>query len=148
MAEPKPDMARCAPIRYVPRDHSQEKQNLPAFKHANFNDRASAAAKAKQVLIEKFRARPGPDDPAVLAKQAERQAIAEARERREQERKVAREAEAGRKAAEELERQAELARKAAEKTQEEMERKASLLALEAERKAARDARYAARKARR
>ena len=58
---------------------------MPAFKHANFNDRASAAAKAKQALIEKFRARPGPDDPAVIAQREAREAIAAAREIREQE---------------------------------------------------------------
>jgi len=121
---------------------------LPAFKHADFNDRATAAAKAKQALIEKFRARPGPDDPSVQAKIAERLAIAEAREKRDQERKLVKEAEAARKAAEELERLAEAARKAAEKTAEEKARKLDLLAIEAERKAARDARYAARKARR
>jgi hypothetical protein len=120
---------------------------LPAFKHADFSDRASSAAKAKQALIEKFRARPGPDDPAVQAKVAERLAVAAARDIREAERKVAREAEAARKAAEEVERQAEAARKALEKTQEELDRKVQLLALDAERKAARDARYAARKAR-
>jgi DNA polymerase II small subunit/DNA polymerase delta subunit B len=120
---------------------------LPAFKHADFNDRATAAAKAKQALIEKFKSRPGPDDPSVQAKIAERLAIAEAREKREAERRAAKEAEAARKAAEELERQAEAARKAAEKTQEELDRKADLLRIEAERKAARDARYAARKAR-
>ncbi len=120
---------------------------MPAFKHADFSDRASSAAKAKQALIEKFRARPGPEDPAVQAKVAERLAVAAAREQREQERKLAREAETARKAAEELERLAEVARRAAEKTEEEKARKADLLALEAERKAARDARYAARKAR-
>jgi hypothetical protein len=120
---------------------------LPAFKHADFSDRASSAAKAKQALIEKFRARPGPEDPAVQAKIAERLAVAAARELREQERKLAREAEAVRKAAEELERQAEVARRAVEKTEEEKARKADLLAIEADRKAARDARYAARKAR-
>lgn len=121
---------------------------MPAFKHADFSDRASSAAKAKQALIEKFRARPGPDDPAVQAKIAERLAVAEAREKRDQERKLAKEADAARKAIEELERQAEVARKAAEKTEEEKARKLDLLAVEADRKAARDARYAARKARR
>lgn len=120
---------------------------MPAFKHADFNDRASSAAKARQALIEKFRARPGPDDPAVQAKIAERMAVAAARDVREAERKVAREAEAARLAVEEAERQAEAARKALEKTQEELDRKVQLLALEGERKAARDARYAARKAR-
>ena len=120
---------------------------MPAFKHADFADRATSAAKAKQALIEKFRARPGPDDPAVQAKVAERLAIAEAREKRDQERKLTKEAEAARKAVEELERQAEAARKAAEKTEEEKARKLDLLAMEADRKAARDARYAARKAR-
>ena len=121
---------------------------MPAFKHADFNERATSAAKAKQSLIEKFRARPGPDDPAVQAKIAERLAVAEAREKRDQERKLAKEADAARKAIEELERQAEAVRKAAEKTEEEKARKLDLLAIEAERKAARDARYAARKARR
>ena len=120
---------------------------MPAFKHADYNDRATSAAKAKQALIEKFRSRPGPDDPTVQAKTAERLAVAEAREQREAARRVAKEAEAARLAAEELERQAEAARKALEKTEEEKARKADLLVLEAERKAARDARYAARKAR-
>jgi len=94
---------------------------MSAFKNDHdFNERMSTAAKARQALLEKFRARPKPDDPAVVERQAARLATRLARDARAAERKAAREAE-------------QAAREAA---------------LEAERKAARDARYAARKARR
>jgi len=69
----------------------------------------NAAAAARKAMLERFHARPGPDNPAV------------------QEQQAAREAEDQRLAAEAA---------------------AQAVALEAERKAARDARYAARKARR
>ena len=59
----------------------------------NFNDRKDAAAKAKQAMLEKFRSKPGPDDPAVQARAAERAAIAAAREVRAAEREKARLAE-------------------------------------------------------
>ena len=110
---------------------------MAAFKYANFNDRAADAAKAKQALIEKFKSRPGTNSEAFQTLTAERIAIADARAKREAERRAAKEAEMARLAAEE----------AARKAAEEAARKAALLALEAERKAARDARYAARKAR-
>jgi hypothetical protein len=77
------------------------------FKGSKYEDRRDAAAEAKKALIERFKARPPADDPAVLARAAERKAIQEAREIR-----------------------------AAERAR-----------LKAERKAARDAKYAARKAR-
>lgn len=112
----------------------------PAHARTNFDDRLSAAAAAKQALLERFRARPSPDDPAEIARQAALKAISDAREARAAERRAAKEAEAARIAAE----------IAARKTAEQIaaaEAKARAAALEAERKAARDARYAARKAR-
>ncbi len=112
----------------------------PAHARTNFDDRLSAAAAAKQALLERFRARPTVGDPAWEEQQAALKAIADARDVRNAERKAAKEAEAARLAAEQ----------AARRTQEQIaaaEAKARLLALEAERKAARDARYAARKAR-
>jgi hypothetical protein len=118
-----------------------ETDPMSAFKKSDdFNARLSTAAKAKQASLEKFRARPRADDPAVVERQATRLASSKARDAR----KAARlgettrlEEEAIRQAAEEV------ARKAAT----EAEKAAREVALEVERKAARDARYAARKAR-
>lgn len=113
----------------------------PAHARTNFDDRISAAAAAKQALLERFRARPSPDDPAEIERQAALKAIADARDLRAAERRAAKEAELQRLAAEAA------ARKAAElAAAQEAKRQAALL--EAERKAARDAKYAARKARR
>ncbi len=113
----------------------------PAHARTNFDDRINAAAAAKQALLERFRARPSPDDPAEIERQAALKAIADARDARAAERRAAKEAELQRLAAEAA------ARKAAElAAAQEAKRQAALL--EAERKAARDARYAARKARR
>lgn len=118
---------------------SATKQSTTKNGHARtgVNDRLSAAAAAKQALLERFKARPSVGDPAWVAQQEQLKAIAEARETRNAERKAAKEAEAIRHAAEEKAR-AEAERLAA---------RARMLAEEAERKAARDARYAARKAR-
>ena len=77
---------------------------MSGFNGSKFTDRAAAAAAAKKALVEKFKAKPAPDDPAVLARQAERRAIAEAREIRAAERKAIKEAEAARKLAEDQER--------------------------------------------
>ncbi len=112
----------------------------PAHARTNFDDRLSAAAAAKQALLERFRARPSADDPEFIAKQAALKAIADAREARAAERKAAKEAEAARIAAEQAAAKAAEQRAAAEA-------KARAAAVEAERKAARDAKYAARKAR-
>ena len=112
----------------------------PAHARTNFDDRLSAAAAAKQALLERFRARPSPDDPAEIERQAALKAIADARDVRNAERKAAKEAEAARLAAEE-------AAKRVEEQKAAIEAKARAVAQEAERKAIRDARYAARKAR-
>jgi hypothetical protein len=113
----------------------------PAHARTNFDDRISAAAAAKQALLERFRARPAADDPGEIARQDALKAIADARDVRAAERRAAKEAELARLAAEEAAKKAaaDLAAK---------EARARAAALEAERKAARDAKYAARKARR
>ena len=110
----------------------------------DFNDRRDNAQNARLAMLERFRARPPADDPEVLAKQAERRAVAEARDQRKAEREAVRKAEEERIAAEKL--AAELAelerleREAAEKAERD-----AILA--AEQKAARDLRYANRKKR-
>jgi hypothetical protein len=131
---------------------------LGTFNHANFSDRIKASSSAKLALVEKLKARPGPDDPRRQAVAAERKAIHEAR--------LARQAERQRLLQEQREREAEEKRK---REEEELAaaiaREAALeeerLAAEAARrerasrtvndlaaqKALRDARYAARKAR-
>ncbi len=114
---------------------------MAGFKDQNFNDRRSTSADAKKALLEKFRAKPAADDPEVQARLAERQKIAEARAARAAEREAAKQAEAARLAAEAAEAKARAEREAAEAAER-------LAAEELERKAARDARYAARKARR
>lgn len=110
----------------------------------SFSDRRKTADAAKKKLLKKFEAAPKPDDPEMLAKRAEREAIAVAREQRRVERERMKKETAAREKAEakarrEAEEQARLA---------EEEKRAKQIALtEAERKAERDRRYAARKAR-
>ena len=108
----------------------------------DFRDRLKDAAEARKALLAKLQAAPRPDDPAMIEKSRERQAIAEARAERQAARERARQEE---KAAQE-QAAAEAARIAAEEVArvaaEEAEREA---ALKAEQKAARDERYAARK---
>jgi hypothetical protein len=107
-------------------------------------DRQQNANKAKQALLEKMRAAPRPDDPEVVAQRAAKSALLAAnkaeRERRRAEKAAAIQAEAERAAAAEA-----AEREAAErKKREEADKIVTLLA---EQKAARDARYAARKTR-
>jgi hypothetical protein len=114
---------------------------MSGFREPGFADRQKAAQQAKQAILEKFRAQPGADDPAVKERQAEREAQAAARAKA----KEAREAEKAAKKAEEERLAAEAAAQAAREKEEAAARET---ALEAERKAARDARYAARKKKR
>ena len=119
----------------------------------SFLDRQEAAAKARKAMAEKFLSRPkyDPNDPEVIAREAKRKAILEAREQRDIERAKRRAEEeiaaAARRAAEEATRQEQLrlealAREAdAQRSREEQEK------LEFEKKLERDARYAARKER-
>ena len=115
-----------------------------------FADRLETAAKAKQALLEKARQKDPSNDPEFAARQAARVEVARLREERETEKRNARLAEQAKVKAE---REAEAARKAAEAQAEadrirSGKRPVSKPALsEAEQKALRDARYAARKAR-
>jgi len=52
---------------------------MSGFKEPGFADRQKAAQQARQNILDKFRTRPGPDDPAVKARAEERAAIAERR---------------------------------------------------------------------
>jgi hypothetical protein len=113
---------------------------MSGFKEPGFTDRQKAALEARQNLLKKFREQPGPDDPEVARRRAEREAIVANRERMKQEREAEK---AEQKRREEEAAAAEAVRVAREKEEEE-EREAALLA---EQKAKRDARYAARKAR-
>lgn len=120
---------------------------MAAYKGSNFNDRRDAAQEAKQALVARFQSRPNPDDPAVLAKQAELRAVAEARELRNAERQRHKlEADAQNAAANEARKAEEEARAAAEVVRA-AEQAARDEAIREERKQARDTRYAARKAR-
>ncbi len=111
---------------------------MSGFKEPNFADRQKAAQEARQNLLNKFRSQPGPDDPAVKQRQAEREALAGERAKA----KLAREA----TKAEVKRREDEAAAAAAAQLAREKEEAAAReAALEAERKTARDARYAARK---
>jgi len=115
-----------------------------------FADRLETAAKAKQALLEKARQKDPTNDPEFAARQAARIEAARIREERETEKRNARLAEQAKVKAE---REAEAARKAAEAQAEadrirSGKRPVSKPALSAaEQKALRDARYAARKAR-
>jgi hypothetical protein len=124
------------------------------LRHVNdngFAERRKAAAEAKKLLLKKFETAPRADDPEMVAKRLEREAIAAARELRRAEREQLKqearerqlaEAAAQTEAATAAERQEAEAREAAAK-----DRIARVIADEAERKAERDRRYAARKAR-
>jgi hypothetical protein len=127
------------------------KLNMSGFKLAGFLERQQAAAKAKHAALEKFRAQPGADDPAVAERAKARRAIVEAREARASEREAARLARQT-ETAEQGIRAAALAKQAAQDVavqtaREQREIADREVALEAERKVERDVRYAARKAR-
>ncbi|HXT09558.1 MAG TPA: DUF6481 family protein [Roseiarcus sp.] len=118
-----------------------------------FQDRQEAAAKARKAMAEKFLSRPkyDPNDPAVLAREAERRRILEARTEREKERakrKAEQEAaDAARKVAEEAARQEQLRLEEVARQEAESAQRAELDRVEFEKKLERDARYAARKER-
>ena len=49
---------------------------MSGFKEPSFADRQKAAQQARQNILNKFRSQPGLDDPAVMQRQAEREAQA------------------------------------------------------------------------
>jgi hypothetical protein len=111
---------------------------MSGFKEPSFADRQKAAQEARKNMLNKFRSQPGPDDPAVKARQAEREALAAERAKADLVRAAAK---AERKR---LEEEAAVVA-AAQLLRDKEEAVARQAALEAEQKAARDARYAARK---
>jgi hypothetical protein len=112
------------------------------LKGTSLTDRLERSKLAKQALIRKMQEAPKPDDPEVIAQRAAKAAQMAAnraeRERRRAEKEAKQRMEAERVAAEEAAKLAEAERK----KREEVEKIAALLA---QQKAARDARYAARK---
>src|SRR5947208_9821302 len=109
---------------------------MRGFKEPDFADRQKAAQRAKQNLLNKFRAQPGPDDPAVAARLAERAAVAAARAKAQEARDAAK--------AERKRREAQaLAEAAATLVREKEEEAARNAELETEMMAKRDARHAA-----
>jgi hypothetical protein len=108
---------------------------MPSFKQPTFQERTALAAKARQAALEKMRAKPPVDEETLAQRLAARLAREENDAKVREEKRLAREAE-------------KTARKerALEKAAQSEKKKAPELT-EAERKAARDARYAARKSR-
>jgi flagellar biosynthesis/type III secretory pathway protein FliH len=101
---------------------------LPKFTFNDYKDRQTSATEARKALLERFKNRPDENDPAILARRLEREAVLKAREEREA-------IKAAERAVEEA-RQAEL--RAEKEAQEAAERAAREAQLEAE-KAAREA---------
>ena len=119
---------------------------MMAFKGDNFRDRATAAADARKKLAERFKQAPKPDDPRVLALAEERRAIADARELRQADRAKVKAEQEVQKAEEARLKAIDDARAAEEARLLAIQDRARQLQVAAEQKAARDARYAARKA--
>ncbi|MCX7364101.1 MAG: DUF6481 family protein [Alphaproteobacteria bacterium] len=109
-----------------------------------FTDRLETAAKAKQALLAKAKAKNPANDPEFAARQEARAAAAYAREEREASRQIAKLAEREKEAAERDAEKAKQVTLEAERAGRVTRQQAESMA---ERKAARDARYAARKAR-
>lgn len=117
-----------------------EKLNVAkGFKTPSFSDRANASAAAKRALLDKHKAAPKPDQ-AELAAANERRLTREAEVAAAREHARAAKEAAARAAEESVAAEAKAAAEAAKAAQPKMPTQAEL-------KAARDARYAARKAR-
>jgi hypothetical protein len=106
---------------------------MPPFKQPTFQERAALAAKAKQAALEKMRAKPPLDETVVAERRAARIAREEAQAKAREEKIASRE------------RDKEA--KKAEAAEAAVPANAPVQLTEAEKKAARDARYAARKGR-
>jgi Family of unknown function (DUF6481) len=131
---------------------------LGIFKEKDFEERRNASLDARKAMVQKFRSAAEGDASAAQVRAAERRAVADDRLARAAERKNAKQAELVREKQEALDRaEAELAAEAerldtiaAEKVKRveaELSLAARVVADESVRKAARDAKYAARKAR-
>ena len=136
----------------IPFNHLSKEDGMPRFTDKDISESRATAASARKAMLERFRARPAEDDPAVVERKAARLAVSQAREARIAAREANRRAETERQAAELKVREEEAKRMALEQAErDKMERRAEgdrALDLLAEQKAARDSRYAARQARR
>ena len=111
------------------------------------SERRAAAAQAKEQLLKKFEAAPKPSDPDMVAKRAEREAIAAAREARQADRERSLQEDFALQIAEADAIACAASAEADAREADARNRIARVLTDEAERKAERDRRYAARKAR-
>ena len=117
---------------------------MSGFREPSLSERQAAAAEARKAALEKFRAIPRPGDPAFAQQQADRVARATERATASQARATLK----AEKKARDAEMAEHAARSAAAKTASDLAEKADRArAQQAEQKAARDKRYAARKAR-
>ncbi|HXP05612.1 MAG TPA: DUF6481 family protein [Stellaceae bacterium] len=127
------------------------RSELKRSKQSGFDDRLTAAANAKKTLLEKFLAKTAANDPGLAERQSVRQAIVADREIRDAKRRALRLESEAHAAAEAAAKAAvlaaeQIAREAAA-AEQVVSDAADALALKVEQKIARDARYAARKAR-
>jgi len=120
---------------------------MAIFKNANFDERRNAGEAAKNAKLEKFRALTAQIDRGAAERQATRQEIVAARDARAAEREAARLANEARSAEDQAAREIVLKAEQAERDAKAAEQAEREVASAAERKAARDARYAARKSR-
>jgi hypothetical protein len=120
---------------------------MAIFKNANFDERRNAAEAAKKAKLEKFRALTAQINENAAERQTARQAIIAARDVRAAEREADRLANEARAAEDQAARETALEAEQADRDARAVEQAEREVASAAERKAARDARYAARKAR-
>jgi hypothetical protein len=126
---------------------SARKRRMALFKKADFDERRNAAEAAKKVKLEKFRAMTAQINEGAAERLAARQAIIAARDLRTAEREAARHTAKARAAEAHAAREMGLKAEQAERDASAAGQVEREVASAAERKAARDARYAARKAR-
>ena len=87
---------------------------MSGFRDKGFSDRLSTAENARKAMLERVRAKPGADDPAVAERRAARQAVSTAREARLAEREAAKRAQSGRATEQRLAQEANEARESGE----------------------------------
>jgi hypothetical protein len=125
---------------------------MPGFKETSFGDRLNTAATAKRVQLEKARAKALDSKQGFTERQAARQAMSAEQSTRSAEKKAARMALEAREAeirdADQARRTLALEAEKAARDAELKEKAAQKIDRESKNKLARDARYAARKARR
>jgi hypothetical protein len=120
---------------------------MDIFKNASFGERRNAAEAAKKAKLEKFRALTAHINENAAERLSARQAIIAARDVRAAEREAARLATEARAVEDQAAREMALKVEQADRDAKAAEQAEQDAAAAAERKAARDARYAARKAR-